>query len=97
MPFHSFGLEQGVPKWQGHILVPSQQLALNLSDWWDLLCHISPGAAKRNILGDLLITWWNVWLERNRRIFHQSPMNEHQVAFLVKENIDHLALSKRSD
>jgi hypothetical protein len=40
------------------------------------------------MIGALLITWWQVWLERNRRIFHQQLLTATQVAFLVKENID---------
>jgi hypothetical protein len=40
------------------------------------------------MIGALLITWWQVWLERNRRIFHQQLLTVTQVAFLVKENID---------
>jgi hypothetical protein len=57
-----------------------------LTDGWEMLCNLSPIAKRKKIIGDLLITWWNVYLERNHRIFQQTCQTEAQVAFIAKEN-----------
>ncbi|KAF2933996.1 hypothetical protein DAI22_04g129300 [Oryza sativa Japonica Group] len=65
-----------------------------LKDWWEILCKITHVAARKLILGDLIITWWNIWLERNRRILSHPSQNENQVASLIKENISQINLSR---
>jgi hypothetical protein len=36
-----------VCQWQGHSVIPRQHSALNLADWWDMLCHSSSGTMKK--------------------------------------------------
>ncbi len=74
--------------------LPQHHLQGNLSDWWSSFCTISPRQNRNKVLGALITTWWNVWLERNRRIFQQISKNELQVAILVKENIDLIEQSR---
>lgn len=66
------------------ILVPQPQMAHTIEDWWSELCKVVPKARRTQVLGALLTTWWNVWLERNRRIFQHLSKNELQVTLLVK-------------
>lgn len=80
--------------WQGHNAFSLHNSYSTLTDWWEELCKIKPLATRKRILGDLLITWWNIWLERNQRIFCQSVQSESQVASLIKENINQINLSK---
>lgn len=54
------------------------------------------GERKKKLIGALLVTWWQVWLERNRRVFQQSYLSATQVAFLVKENIDLIQLVRQT-
>lgn len=71
-------------------------LYIDVAEWWEALSTSTPVGMRKKTLATLLITWWNVWLERNRRIFQQTSQNEMQVAFLIKENIAQLALSQNS-
>jgi hypothetical protein len=36
----------------------------------------------------MLYYWWNVWKERNKRIFDSVQRNEFQVALTAKEDIE---------
>lgn len=74
--------------WLGLTQVPNQSQYQHISDWWDILANSGQRGRRKKMIGALLITWWQVWLERNRRIFHQQLLTATQVAFLVKENID---------
>jgi UPF0288 family protein (methanogenesis marker protein 3) len=65
-------------------------------EWWEKICNLSPVVSRKNIVRDLLVTWWNVWLERNRRVFQQHSKTEDQAAFLIKENLAHIALASHS-
>lgn len=82
-------------QWQGHCNIPQQQTANSLAEWWNMLCQISPAPRRKKILGDLIVTWWNIWIERNRRIFQHVEKTDNQVAFLIQENINQISLSKR--
>lgn len=62
--------------------------APTIEDWWIDLCKITPKEIRRQNLGALITTWWNVWLERNGRIFNHRYRNEFQVALQIKENIE---------
>lgn len=75
---------------------PQQTTHESTADWWDILSSVTPTAMRKQILGAVLTTWWNVWLERNRRIFQHVSQNELQVAFAIKENIGHLISSRLS-
>uniref|UniRef100_A0A0D9Z846 Uncharacterized protein n=1 Tax=Oryza glumipatula TaxID=40148 RepID=A0A0D9Z846_9ORYZ len=58
------------------------------ADWWSSISYAGSKDQKLKIRGALLTTWWNVWLERNRRIFHNNSLLERDVAYLVKQDID---------
>ena len=59
----------------------------HLKSWWD-------GAAakiakeKRRFNGMVIYTLWNIWKERNRRIFNNTHESAMQVALRVKEDIE---------
>uniref|UniRef100_A0A0A9BGB8 Reverse transcriptase zinc-binding domain-containing protein n=1 Tax=Arundo donax TaxID=35708 RepID=A0A0A9BGB8_ARUDO len=42
---------------------------------------------RRNKAGVILYVWWNVWKERNRRIFEGQSMQAIQVAERTKEEL----------
>ena len=44
----------------------------------------------------MIYLWWNVWKERNRRIFQNILMQPRQVAFLCKEEIEQHQLAMRN-
>lgn len=52
---------------------------------------------KRNqahLDGLIISYWWNIWNERNRRIFSKETKNE--VAFLIKEDLQRFNLATRT-
>lgn len=59
-------------------------------------CFFDARRKKKKLIGALLVTWWQAWLERNRRVFQQSYLSATQVAFLVKENIDLIQLVRQT-
>jgi hypothetical protein len=42
----------------------------------------------RQYMGVLLYCLWNIWKERNRRVFDSKQKNELQVAMAAKEDIE---------
>jgi hypothetical protein len=75
---------------------PNQSQHLCILDWWEKIASLMQGERKKKLIGALLVTWWQVWLERNRRVFQQSYLSATQVAFLVKENIDLIQLVRQT-
>lgn len=87
-----------VCSWFGFNQSSSFQLNTFFLEWWEsILRSVQGERARKTMIGALLTTWWHVWLERNRRIFKNQSQSELQVAFLVKENIHTIALSKHAE
>jgi hypothetical protein len=74
-----------VCQWQN---IPGAQPADDTATWWADLNQLHPKPFKFRVKGSLLATWWNVWLERNRRIFQNISYTEDRVARIVKEELD---------
>jgi len=47
-----------------------------------------PRAERRRFNGLVIYTFWNLWKERNRRIFNNATETALQVAMRIKEDID---------
>jgi hypothetical protein len=45
----------------------------------------------------LLYCWWNIWKERNMRVFESIQKSAYQVALLVKEEVDLYRLAFRRE
>jgi hypothetical protein len=52
---------------------------------------------QRGATGIILYCWWNVWKERNRRVFKSDHKIAYQVALLAKEEIDSYKMAFRTD
>lgn len=70
-----------------NLLVSNSQPA-GIASWWEDINRQGSAIQKQDIRGVLLTTWWNVWLERNRRIFHNTTCTSFQVAYFVKQDLD---------
>jgi hypothetical protein len=69
------------------LILPSQE-PVHLSSWWEeAKTKITKGERKR-FNGMLIFTLWNVWKERNRRIFNNAYESAMQVASRVKEDLE---------
>ena len=69
----------------GLVLVPAQ--GVNVQEWWNSALQV-PDAAKRNRVAAILIyTAWNIWNERNRRIFQGVVQAPQRILGLIKEEM----------
>jgi hypothetical protein len=59
----------------------------NLVSWWNAALHATPPEYKRSVAAALIYTAWNLWKERNRRIFDQVSVLPAHVLVLIKEEI----------
>jgi hypothetical protein len=70
-----------------HLTLPSQD-PVHLISWWEeAVTKINKGERKR-FNGMVIFTLWNLWKERNRRIFNSAHESAMQVASRVKEDIE---------
>ncbi len=90
MRLHKSSLDSGIKSAIGKVTNTSISIPIlsQFSDWIETLATIRQKSERKKIIGNLLTTWWHVWLERNRRIFQQRSQSAIQVAFLIKDNID---------
>jgi hypothetical protein len=47
-----------------------------------------PSFERRRLNGVVIYTFWNIWKERNRRIFNNAIETVSQVATRIKEDIE---------
>jgi hypothetical protein len=66
-------------------LVPENHASLN--KWWDAMLVGADKSTKKAQSGKLLYVIWNVWKERNRRIFQGTRLTYAEVAHLANEDI----------
>jgi hypothetical protein len=55
----------------------------SLYDWWTGLRSLCNSQSRRRFDGLLIHFWWNLWLERNNRIFQSQHRSVNQVALTV--------------
>jgi hypothetical protein len=59
----------------------------HLKAWWEEAAAKISKQEKRRFNGMVIYTLWNLWKERNRRIFQNVQESSWQVAFRIKEDI----------
>jgi hypothetical protein len=52
---------------------------------------------QRETIGTLLYCWWNIWKERNTRVFESIQKSAYQVALRAKEEVDLYRLAFRGE
>jgi hypothetical protein len=70
-------------------------LHATLNDWWEAMLVGVDKRVKRSRSGRLLYVIWNVWKERNRRIFQGIRLTFLEVAYIAHEDIRQRALAFR--
>jgi ABC-type histidine transport system ATPase subunit len=60
---------------------------MHIDDWWDKAAQKVAKPMKRQFNGLVIYTIWNIWKERNRRIFNNTLESPMQVASKVREDI----------
>jgi hypothetical protein len=56
--------------------------------WWKKSRRKVDKRVRREFDGLVIYFWWEVWLERNRRIFQNINKTEQQVASFTKDDVD---------
>jgi hypothetical protein len=70
----------------GLILLPS--VDASLGDWWITSLRALPKVQRRTKAAILIYIAWNLWKERNRRIFQGAFLTPQQVFHLMKEEMN---------
>jgi hypothetical protein len=78
------GTDLGIPP-----LATNAQLAGSIKHWWDDLTSCLDDRAKRVAI----YTAWNIWKERNRRVFQQKSLQEPAILHLIKQDISLASIS----
>jgi len=69
-------------------LIRPQVQPSSIRAWWEQGAANIPRQRCRHFNGVVIYTMWNIWKERNRRIFQNLVMDVRQVASKTKEDID---------
>jgi len=76
-----------VLSWENFDVQLPQQDPQCLATWWEDVASKVPKQERRTFNGVLIYVVWNLWKERNRRIFKNEHKTSEQVAYLAKEDI----------
>jgi len=60
----------------------------DIRSWWEEVARKVPRSERRRLNGAVIYTFWNIWKERNRRIFDNKIETVPQVAARIKEDIE---------
>jgi hypothetical protein len=88
-PFAKAVLDQ-ILSWENFTELQSQPQSdpIHIRAWWEEMARKVPIAERRRLNGVVIYTFWNVWKERNRRIFNNATETVPQVAARIKEDIE---------
>jgi hypothetical protein len=73
--------------WENFDVQLPQQDPPGMATWWEDVASKVPKQEHRTFNGVLIYVVWNLWKERNRRIFENEHKTSEQVAYLAKEDI----------
>lgn len=76
-----------VANWtNGLVQVPKD--GIHIEDWWNSELSGLPKQMKRNKAAAIIYTVWNVWKERNRRVFESASLSPARVFSVIKEDMN---------
>lgn len=62
------------------------KIVVTVAQWWKKCRRLIQKQNRTFFNGFVVYFWWNIWKERNRRVFNKESKNEDDVAFLIKED-----------
>jgi hypothetical protein len=79
--------------WNGIPAASFGSSSISLDAWWDHFLHASAKESRRSFSGLIIYDFWNVWKERNRRIFQHRSLPPSEAAFLAHEDLSQCRLA----
>ena len=73
--------------WENLSVQLPQQDPASLAEWWEIEASRVPKQDCRRFNGIVIYIMWNLWKERNRRIFENVFQTVQKVACSTKEDI----------
>jgi len=77
-----------IVSWFNLSWLPKQDHFSSSYRWWKKSRRKVDKRVRREFDGLVIYFWWEVWLERNRRIFQNINKTEQQVASFTKDDVD---------
>jgi hypothetical protein len=75
-----------VSQWTNDVVrVPARELTM--AHWWNQSLRGLPKKLKQHLASLMIYTTWNIWKERNRRIFDGVTASPFRVLNLIKEEL----------
>uniref|UniRef100_A0A0A8Z6H5 Uncharacterized protein n=1 Tax=Arundo donax TaxID=35708 RepID=A0A0A8Z6H5_ARUDO len=74
----------------GLVRLPSQAETIT-KDWWNALIQECSRAQRRKTTAIVMVALWNVWKERNQRVFEDKTSLPSHVFSLIKEELKLIA------
>ena len=78
--------------WQVHLwsdgLICTPSPSVDVEEWWNSSLRAANDENRGRIAAILIYTSWNVWNERNRRIFQGTSQSPAQILSLIKQEMD---------
>lgn len=72
--------------WSGGLVkVPVHDISME--NWWNLSLRGLPKKLKQKVASLLIYTAWNIWKERNMRVFKGLASLPHRILSIIKEEI----------
>jgi hypothetical protein len=69
------------------ITIQMPMLTLSTEEWWNEAMRGRPKQVARRVAGILMCTTWNLWKERNRRIFQGTVFKTATVVQMIKDEL----------
>ena len=61
---------------------------IGIEEWWNLMINSTTSENRNKVAAILIYTAWNIWNERNRRIFQGSSQQPTAVLGFIKEEME---------
>jgi hypothetical protein len=61
---------------------------VHIKAWWEETANKVPTSERRWLNGMMIYTFWNIWMEHNRRIFNNTSEMVLQVAARIKDDME---------
>ncbi|CAN6296602.1 unnamed protein product [Urochloa humidicola] len=75
-----------VQQWcEGLVQIPQREMGIE--DWWNLSLAGTSKQIRRSKATIMIYTVWNIWKERNRRVFEGISATPQRVMALIKEEM----------